>query len=373
MKNAIVITLAMLCTAGGVINAAAQDTGPINPGAMDYLLHERFINTKRFAYTAGLPTTTNPDLETLSGAVATDGSGRIAGQVYARVYFGGPNNHVTDYGAFTITVTGNTHDRGTNPLVKFTMRGKGYTFDGVSNYPNANLSLTFKSTNLLVDVPPTQVTISSNNYSVTFLDGTTQLFADGPHTMTNSGFTTLSGTLKGNIKPGSKSTVNDGKQLTIKGSAALVTAGTFWTVENDTNFVEHALTGGLVLDVLTNIDARVVQPVPGSKLFLNAYVGSLMVLSYATGSAHTNTGQWSASFSGVAFGRGSNLHAKGDLGPLIVAYDPIPNTTNFLPRIVLNAIQDMTITSGKIFGQTLPTATSKQIQGISVPAPAPDP
>jgi hypothetical protein len=141
---------------------------------------------------------------------------------------------------------------------------------------------------------------------------------------------------------------------------------------NGTNFVEHRLSGGLVLDVFTNIDAQVIQPVPGSKLFLNANVGSLMVLNSATGSAHTNDSKWNASFTGVAYGHGSKLQAKGALGPLVVAYEPTTDTNNFpsgyFPRIVLNAIRDMEITSGKIFGQKVP-----DMKGFSVPAVPPGP
>jgi len=379
MKNAKIITLALLVTAGSLVGAAAQGTVPyyygaaaqgagpyfFNVRAMDYPLHERVIYPPRFAYTAGLPVLTSVDLESLSGGVFTDGSGRIAGLVYARIYFGGPNNHVTDYGAFSVTVTGTTGDRGTNPLVKITMRGNGYTFDGLSNHPNASLNLKFVSTNKLEDVRSTQVTINSASYSVTYADGSTQVFTDGPATKINSGFTFLSGTMKGNIKLGK----NGGPQLTINEAGTLVTDGSIWTVADGTNFVEHQLSGGLVLDVLTNIDAQVIQPLPGSKLFLNANVGTLMALHAGTGSANTNTAKWNASFNGVAYARGSRFQANGNLGPVVVAYDPIPNTTNFLPRLVPNAIKDMTITSGKIFGQKV----SKDLQGVSLWATPPSP
>ena len=142
---------------------------------------------------------------------------------------------------------------------------------------------------------------------------------------------------------------------------------------NDTHFVEEVLGGGLVLDILTNIDAQVIQPVPGSKLYLNAYLGSTSNLFFATGSASTNSGKWSASFSGVAFAQGSTLSAHGALGPA-VAYEPTTDTntypsgyiTNFVPY----AIQNMTNYSGKVFGQSV---RDKQLQGISVWPTPPDP
>jgi hypothetical protein len=371
MKNAGSITVALLVMAGGLVSAAAQTTGPYyNITAMDYPLHERFPNTQRFAFTQGLPTLTSPEMESLSGAIATDGAGRIAGLVYARVYFAGPINHSNNYGAFTITVNGNTGNRGTNPLVKINLHGNGYSFDGVSNHPNANLTLTFTSTNKLVDVPPTVVTVNSTNYSVTYLDGSTQLFTDGPATRTNSAFTFLSGRMKGNIRPGNKSPVNGGNQLKIDQTEALVSGGTIWVVMNDTNLVEQPLSGGLGLNVLTNIDAQVIQPLPGSKLFLNANVGSELELFSGRGSANTNTLRWSASFSGVAFAHGSTLQANGDLGPVIVAYQPTTDTTNFpsgyFPLFVPKGIQRMTITAGKIYGQKY-----RKTDGISVPPPEP--
>jgi hypothetical protein len=377
MKKAKVIILALLFTAGGLVGAAAQGAVPdyygaagqgagpyfFKAGALDYPLHERIIAAPRFAYTAGLPVLTSVEMESLSGGVFTDGSGRIAGQVYARVYLGGAFNHVTDYGVFAVTVTGTTGDRGTNPLVKITMRGNGYTFDGVSNHANASLNLKFVSTNSLEDVPARQVQITNSNYSVTYADGSTQAFTDGPATKTNSGFTFLTGTMKGNIKRGK----NGGSQLNINEAGSLVSDGSIWTVVNGTNFVEHLLSGGLVLDAFTNIDAQVIQPLPGSKLWLNANVGSFMALHAGTGSANTNTLKWNASFNGVAYARGSRFQANGNLGPVIIGYDPIPNSTNFLPRLVLKGIQDMTITSGKIFGQKI----SKDLQGISLSATPP--
>ena len=148
----------------------------------------------------------------------------------------------------------------------------------------------------------------------------------------------------------------------------MVTAGTFWAVVGGDHLIERAFPGGLVVNFLTNIDAQVIQPVPGSKLWLNANVGSIGELFQGIGTANRDAGTWNADFQGVAFGRGSRFHAKGTLGPVIVAYDPIPGTTNFAPRIAQNAIQQVTITSGRIFGQQLP-----KMEGINVPASPPSP
>ena len=281
----------------------------------------------------------------LSGAVFTDGSGKINGLVYTRVYFGGPNNQTTNYGAFTITVIGNTSNRGTNPLVRMSLRGNGYYFDGVTNHPNASLSLNFVSTNQLVDVPALVL----------------------PNGATNSAFTYLSGTVRGSISRGK----NGGPSLTIKENGEISTAATIGST-NGTNFVETSIGGSLILNVLTNLDAQVLQPVPNtSRLYLNAYVGSLFDLLLGTGSANYSGSAWSASFSGVAFARGCTLQANGTLGPQIF-YQSTTDTNNFpsgyIPILATNVIQTMTITGGKIFGQKVP---SNNNIGISVWPPPP--
>jgi hypothetical protein len=231
------------------------------------------------------------------------------------------------------------------------------------------LSLNFTSTNRLVDVLPTQVVVTNSNYSVTYASGSTQLFTNGPATNASSASTFLSGPLRGNIQRGRYG----GPSVRINETAELSTAVSDWSLVNGTNFVETTFGGGLIMDVLTNIDAQVIQPVPGSRLFLNAYVGSRMDLYSATGTANTNSGKWSARFSGVAFARGSTLQANGTLGPAIVAYEPIPGSTNFVSQVVPNAIQQMTILSGKLFGQRVVQAPGAQIQGVNVPPTPPGP
>ncbi len=408
MRSARVITLSLLIIAGGAMDAGAQGAGPYydNVRAMDYPLHAVFVGTNAplVAYAGGLPELTANDLQVLSGAVFTDGSGHIDGLVYARLYFGPAGNRTNNYGAFTIRVTGKVGKGGqvkaggvkivfvdfpidipedpdsgvTVPvtigkaksgtgLVKMTLKGNGYTFVGLTSYPNATLSLTFTSTNRLVSIGPgRQVSVSSTNYTVTDTNGITQTFTNGPVTKTNAGIAILTGKIKGNMKPGKDSPINNGQEVNLKQEAAMVSAGTFWGVVGGDHLIERAFPGGLVVDVLTNIDAQVIQPVPGSKLWLNANVGSRGDLFQGIGTANRDAGTWNADFQGVAFARGSRFHAKGTLGPMIVAYDPIPGTTNFAPRIAQDAIQKVTITSGRIFGQEIP-----KMEGINVPASPP--
>src|SRR5512146_1913083 len=124
MKNRIATGIVLLATAAGLAAAGAQSADQYyNVDAMDYPLHEFFPGQARVVYTANLPALTSLDMESLSGAVYTDGSGHVAGQVYARIFFGALNNRQTDYAAFTITVTGKNSDRGTNPQVKINLRG----------------------------------------------------------------------------------------------------------------------------------------------------------------------------------------------------------------------------------------------------------
>ena len=140
---------------------------------------------------------------------------------------------------------------------------------------------------------------------------------------------------------------------------------------NGTNAIQTTFGGGLLLDVFTNLDAQVMQPVPGaSRLFLNAWAGSHEDLLMGIGSANYSGSRWSASFSGVAFTRGCVFQANGTLGPAIVAYAPTSDTnfpSGFIPLLATNVIQTMTITGGKFYGQKMPTLNNV---GVSVwPAP----
>ena len=384
MRNARIRILVVLVMAGGVMGAAAQGAGPYyyNVGAEDYPLHAVFApgDAPELVYVADLPTLW--PLLSLSGAVFTDGAGHVEGLVYANYYFdrpstisrsatsGGPYPQTNNYSAYTIKVTGKINTQGKEARVKLTLQGKGYDYAGFTSYPNANLSLKFTGNGPVVTVPaiPPSVSVDSTNYSVIYADGHTESFTNGPATKTNFSYSILSGTMKGNIKPGKNSPVNGGKTLKIDETGVLRSAGSEWRVEDGTNFVEGTFGGSLIVDTLTNIDAQVIQPVPGTKLLLNAYVGSRGDLFNGTGTANYDGAKWNATLSGLAFMRGSTLQTKGTLGPAIVAYELIPGTTNYAPRVVQNAIQQVTITSGKIFGQKI-----QEMQGASVPPRPPGP
>jgi hypothetical protein len=414
MRSARVTILSLLILAGGAMGAGAQGAGAYydDVRAQDYPLHAVFVGTNAplVTYAAGLPELSTNDLQVLSGALFTDGNGHIDGLLYARWYFGPTGSRTNNYSAFSIRVTGKVGKGGQvkaggvkivfanfpidipeapdssvtvpvkigkgksgNGLVKMTLKGNGYSSDGLTNYPNANLSMTFTSTNTLVSVAPGwTVSVTSTNYTLTDTNGTTQTLTNGPVTKTNGGIAILVGKMKGHVKPGKGSPINNGNQVNLhEEKSAMVTAGTFWGVVGGDHLIERAFPGGLVVDFLTNLDAQVIQPVPGSKLWLNAYLGSIGELFQGIGTVNYDAATWNADFQGVAFARGSRFHAKGTLGPVIVGYDTntIAGTTNPVPRIVQNGIRQVTINSGgRIFGQELP-----KMEGNSVPATPPNP
>jgi hypothetical protein len=385
MKELKVGLLASFALAAGLIAAAAQSVPFYDSSALDYPLNGRFLsNPPKVLVVEGLPTPALLDLEPmLQGAIGTDGSGKIDGVQYARVYFGGASNRSNNYATFVINVTGKIQSGSTAPIVKLTMKGHGYDVDAQSDHPDASLNLTFNSSTggSIVISRSQSVDVSTTNYTVTYLNGSpvllttnvpapyssyyvnpynyavTFLFTNGPASYINqSPYATLSGTLKGTITPGKKSAVNGGKSAKINQAAALFTESVVWTVVNDTNFVQASVGGSLVVKVLSNINAQIVQPVPGSKLYLTGGVGSTMDTYSGTGSANYNQATFKANLKGVGSGRGASLTISGTLGPLIVGYQPTANInypTGYVTNRVLNAIKQISF-SGKIVGQKIP-------------------
>ena len=114
MKKLTVRILAILTLAAGVAAAAAQSSLYFDINAKDYSLNAQFNNPPSVISAAGLPTPVLTDLEPmLQGAIGTDGSGKIDGVQYARVYFGGAANHTNNYATFVVGVTGSIRTKGT--------------------------------------------------------------------------------------------------------------------------------------------------------------------------------------------------------------------------------------------------------------------
>ena len=125
---------------------------------------------------------------------------------------------------------------------------------------------------------------------------------------------------------------------------------------NDTNFVQQNVGGSLVVNVLSNITAQVVQPVPGNKLYLAGGVGSTMDPYSGTGTANSEQATYKIKLKGVSFARGAVLDVNGTLGPVIIGYQPTTNInfpTGYVTNRVLNAIKQISF-SGKAVGQKVP-------------------
>jgi hypothetical protein len=387
-----------LLMAAGLVAAAAQSVTYYDSSALDYPLNGLFPNPPKVLSVEGLPTPAIMDLEPLlQGAIGTDGTGKIDGVQYARVYFGGATSRSNNYATFIINVTGTIRTgSGTAPVVKMTLKGHGYDFDAQGDHPDASLSLTFTSTNGPGIVSPNQQVVVTNvNYTVTYLNGVpvllttnvptiyagisvnptnywvTFLFTNGPATyLNNSAYAMVGGTLKGTITPGKKSSANGGKQAKINQAAALFAQSLIWKVVNDTNFVQQSVGGSLLVNVLTNITAQVVQPVPGNKLYLSGGVGGTMDPYSGTGTVNANQNTYKAKLTGVSSARGDLLNINGTLGPLIVGYQPTTNAnfpTGYVTNRVLNAIKQISF-SGKAVGQKVPTTS-----GVNPDAPFPPP
>ena len=166
--------LASLALAASLPAALAQSTTFYDSSALDYSMNALFLtNPPSVISVTGLPTPALIDLEPLlQGAIGTDGSGKINGVQYARVYFGGLGDHTNNYATFIINVTGTIRTSGTVPAVKMTLKGGGYDVDAQSDHPDASLALTFTSATGPVGVSPNQpVTVNSTNYTVTYLYG----------------------------------------------------------------------------------------------------------------------------------------------------------------------------------------------------------
>ena len=225
--------------AAGVAAAAAQSVPYYDSNALDYPLNARFLsNPPKVISVSGLPTPALIDLEPmLQGAIGTDGSGKIDGVQYARVYFGGAGSHTNNYATFVINVTGTDPHQRHRAGGEIELKGHGYDVDGQTDHPDASLSLKFTSTNGPVTVSPNQpVVVNSTNYTVTYLNGSpvllttneptpysgyyvnptnyavTFLFTNGPMTFINNNpYAMVGGRLTGTINPGKKSEVNGGK------------------------------------------------------------------------------------------------------------------------------------------------------------------
>jgi hypothetical protein len=133
--------------------------------------------------------------------------------------------------------------------------------------------------------------------------------------------------------------------------------------------VQQTVGGSLVVNLLSNITAQVVQPVPGTKLYLAVGVGSTLDPYSGTGKVNYNQGTYKAKLKGVSFARGAVLDINGTLGPVIIGYRATTNAsfpTGYVTNRVLDGIRQITF-SGKAVGQKVPL-TSGANQDVPFPS-----
>ena len=401
MKKLSVSILVPSIVAAGAVVAAAQ-----NVPYYDYPLNVQLTRPPTVISVAGLPTPTYTLIQPmLQGSIGTDGSGKIDGVQYARVYFPGAGN-TNNYASFVINVSGTVRTIGTAPAVRMTLRGYGYSVDAFGDHPNARLSLTFTSTNAPVTISPSQqLVITNSNFTVTYANGSpvllttnvpptysglyinptnyavTFLFTNGPGTeINNNRYSAIGGRLTGTITLGTKSVFNGGKPWPVNEAASLFSESLLWTVVNDTNFVQQSVGGSVVMNVLSNITGQVIQPqssplTPPKNLYLSLAVGSAADPYSGTATVSYSrvqlTNTYKARLTGVSSARGAVLNVNGTMGPVIVGFQNQPGNplypTGYSTNYLFYAIKGISF-SGKVLGQTVPLTS-----GVNPNAPFPLP
>ena len=148
MRNLKITLLASLVAAAGVTSGVAA-TFYYDTLAKDYTLDPQWSTAAAVVSVYDVPTLIRTDLlpELDAGAMATDMAGKISGVEYMSLYFGGPANRTNNYATFAVDVTGSISTKGTDPVVKITLKGTGYSVGPNGNYgPSASLNLKFTST-----------------------------------------------------------------------------------------------------------------------------------------------------------------------------------------------------------------------------------
>ncbi len=229
--------------------AAAAASPYFDTLAKDYPLDAQWTTPPSVVSVYDVPTLATTDLESElgAGALASDMAGKISGVEYMSLYFGGPGNHTNYYATFAVDVTGAISTKGTDPVVKMTLKGTGYSVDPGGNYgSNASLNLKFTSTR-----PPAHFH---------------QELTIGSETLTND-YSDLGGTFSGTVKVGKDFTYKLDKEPAWLSDAVVVhdngydyvyDYGYVWAVEG-TNFVEVWHGSGLQIDAI-QLQGQVIQP-----------------------------------------------------------------------------------------------------------------
>lgn len=339
MKNVRFSIVALLVTAGGVLPTAAV-LFYFDTLAKDYPLDAQWIMPPSLVSVYDLPTLATTDLEPelAAGALANDMSGKISGVQYVSVYFGGLANHTNYYATLAVDITGSISTKGTDPVVKMTMKGTGYTVDNDGGYgPDASLNLKFISTRSLAHFH--------------------QELTLGGVTRTND-YTDLAGTISGTIKVGKDFTLKLDKEPAWLSDAAVDLGsgyydyGYVWAIEGK-NFVEVWHGSGLQIDSIP-LQGQVLQP-PEKNAKLSIVAGGFS----GKGNVNDKKETYKATLKGTAGVKGVKLNLTGETGILIAGYtstndagiyDPIHYPTGFITNTVVQAIRTLDL-SGKAAGQ----------------------
>ena len=145
-----------------------------------------------------------------------------------------------------------------------------------------------------------------------------------------------------------------------------MTESWIWTLVDDTNVVQQFTGGSLIVNVLSNLTAQIVQPTPGSKLYLAGGLGSTLDSYSGTGSVDYSKAKFKLKLKGVSSNRSAALDVSGTVGPVIIGYEPTTNAnfpSGYITNRLLNAIKQISF-SGKAIGQKVPSTS-----GINPDAP----
>ena len=315
--------------------------------AKDYPLDAQWTTSQGLVSVYDLPTLALTDFEPelQAGALASDMAGKISGVEYVSVYFGGPDNHTNNYATFAVDVTGSISTKGTDSVVKMTLKGTGYSVDAEGNNgPTASLKLTFTSTRPLA-------------YFYEEL-------ALGSVTRTNY-YADLEGTVSGTVKVGRSFNYKMDKETAwLSDAAAAGDTGFIWAVEGS-NFVEVWHGSGLDIYDLP-LQGQVIQPDMKNAKF------SIVAGAFSgKGSVNDKKETYKATLASVAELRGAKLTLSGFTGDLVAGYtstndagiyDPVNYPTGYITNIVTGAIKSLSL-SGKAGGQKVSQ------KGVNLDAP----
>jgi len=389
-------TLALTVLAGSLATTFAAD----NKGK-EYDLNLQWAAPSGVVSVWGLPTLSSNELWS-SGFINTDNSGVIDG-VERLEFVLGPTNK--DYAVFAADVAGTIGNKGTDPLVRFTIKGPGYYVDAHTNYSSqAAVNLSFTSSNYAKvaasSVPAytttttysvvtastngtgtnAVVTLTTNSftnviwsmvypggYKNTFTNSVAEItngWAGQPTTnyaynklsvaeitngwagqpTTNYAYNKLSGTVSGTVKLAN----GKGNTVTYKKLPATYISGSsyVYTLSSNTYSVQYA--GGLSVETSTNDSGTsVIQPEMKNAKFVLLASGMR-----GGGTINDKKATYTGKITGVGSSRGQSFALSGAVGNQIVSYDYVPNTNGLVYTNATGLHTNFNLSAGVVYQYT---------------------